>query len=98
MQPLGGFASDIVRGIIRRAPLSPEKVAFAWRSAAGPAMARVASVDLSSDGIVEVRCPDDHWRKEIRRSSSMLRDRLRVLLGDEVVRQVKVKARSREQN
>jgi predicted nucleic acid-binding Zn ribbon protein len=90
MEPLNRLVPGVVQAIVRSAPLSPEKVAFAWRSAAGPAMARVASVQLSGEGTVEVHCPDDQWRREIRRSASVIRDRLRALLGDDVVKQVKV--------
>jgi len=90
MEPLNRLVPGIVQAIVRNAPLSPEKVAFAWRSAAGPAMARVATVHLSDDGTVEVDCRDDHWRREIRRSAAVIRERLRALLGDDLVKHVKV--------
>ncbi len=82
--------SGVLGEILRKAPLSPEKVSFAWRAAVGASIARVSSAVLSADGVLEVRCSDDHWRREIRRSAPLIKERLAALLGPEVVRQVKV--------
>ncbi len=90
MQPLHQFMPKVLADVLRKAPLTPEKVAFAWRAAVGPAIARVSTVQLSADGVVHVACGDDHWRREIRRSAPMITSRLAALLGAEVVKQVKV--------
>jgi predicted nucleic acid-binding Zn ribbon protein len=90
MQPLQQSLPAVLADIIRRAPLSPEKVVFAWRVAVGPAIARISTVRLSEAGVIEVHCADDHWRREIRRSVPVIRARLMTLLGDDVIRQVKV--------
>ncbi len=93
MHPLSQTIPDVVARLVRNAPLSPEKVAFAWRAAVGPAMARAASLHLSDAGDVEVTCSDDHWRREIRRSLPVIKERLGALLGADVVRRLKVPAR-----
>ncbi len=95
MQPLQHAIPDVLTHLLRNAPLSSEKVAFAWRAAVGPAMARASSVRLSGDGVIEVACADDHWRREIRRSLPIIRERLAALLGVEVVRRIKLPAAAR---
>ena len=90
MQPLQQSVPAVLADILRRAPLSPEKVLFAWRAAVGPAIARVSSVQLSPDGVIHVACGDDHWRREIRRSAPVITSRLVALLGPDVVKQLKV--------
>ncbi len=95
MQPLQQTVPAVLADILRRTPLSPEKVSFAWRVAVGPAVARVSSVQLSPDGVIHVTCGDDHWRREIRRSAPMISSRLVALLGADVVKQVKVPGAAR---
>jgi predicted nucleic acid-binding Zn ribbon protein len=95
MEPLHRTVPDFLAALLRKAPLSPEKLAFTWRSVVGPAVARVSAVHLSAEGIVEVQCPDDHWRREIRRSAPMITERLVFLLGSDVVKKLKVPGASR---
>ncbi len=90
MEPLQHAVPTVLAEILRRAPLSPEKVSFAWRTAVGPSFARVSAARLSEDGVIEVQCGDEHWRREIRRSAPLIKERLAALLGDDVVRHVKV--------
>ncbi len=90
MEPLQHALPAVLADILRRVPLSPEKVSFAWRTAVGPAFARVSAARLSADGVVEVQCGDEHWRREIRRSAPVIRERLAALLGADVVKTVKV--------
>ncbi len=92
MEPLQRAIPSVLVHLLRNAPLSSEKVAFAWRTAVGPAMARAAAARLRDGGVVEVTCDDDHWRREIRRSLPVISERLRTLLGVEVVQKVKVPA------
>ena len=47
MIPLQQFMPDALAAILRKAPLTPEKVDFAWRSAVGGAVAQVL-LELSS--------------------------------------------------
>jgi predicted nucleic acid-binding Zn ribbon protein len=95
MEPLHQTIPDAVARLVRNAPLSAEKVTFAWRASVGSAMARASAVRLSSDGVVEVMCDDDHWRREIRRSLPLIKERLLALLGAEVVKQLKLPAATR---
>ena len=75
--------------ILRKAPLTPEKVAFAWRTAVGPAVDRVTSVELTGS-VLRVRAKDATWQREIERSAALIRSRLEALLGDRVVRGIDV--------
>jgi hypothetical protein len=75
--------------ILRRAPLTPEKVAFSWRTAVGPAVDKVTSVELRN-GVLHVRARDGVWTREIERSAALIRSRLDSLLGDGVVRYIEV--------
>jgi Dna[CI] antecedent DciA-like protein len=71
--------------IIRKAPLCPEKVAFAWRSSVGAAVDRVTKVRLDNDRVLHVTAADSHWAREVRRSSHLILSRLKGLLGNDVV-------------
>ncbi len=90
MIPVQQTIPDFLSHLLRKAPLSDEKVSFAWRAAVGPAIARVSSVRLTTAGTVEVQCADDHWRREIRRSAPVIKERLAGLLGAEMVKHLKV--------
>jgi len=70
---------------LRRAPLTPEKVAFAWRTAVGPAVDRVTTIELKGR-VLNVRAKDAAWQREVERSAALIRTRLAVLLGDDIVR------------
>ena len=75
--------------ILEKAPLSPEKVSFAWRAAVGPSMDNVTSVELRGS-ILYVRAKDAAWRREVERSAALIRARLDKLLGDGIVRSIEV--------
>ncbi|HEY3161727.1 MAG TPA: DciA family protein [Vicinamibacterales bacterium] len=75
--------------ILRRAPLSDGKVAFAWRSSVGPAIDRGTSVALQ-DGVLRVAVRDAAWGREVARSEALIRARLDSLLGRGVVRAIEV--------
>jgi hypothetical protein len=80
---------DALAAVLRRAPLTPEKVAFSWRTAVGPAVDKVTSIALH-DGVLHVRAKDATWQREIERSAALIRSRLDSLLGEDVVRYIKV--------
>jgi hypothetical protein len=80
---------DALAAVLRRAPLTPEKVAFSWRTAVGPAVDKVTAVDLR-DGVLHVRAKDATWQREIERSAPLIRSRLDSLLGERVVRYIEV--------
>ena len=75
---------DVLAEVIRKAPLCPEKVSFAWRETVGPAIARASSVRHDDQGVLHVTA-DSAWRAEIRRSSRLILARLERLLGPGVV-------------
>jgi len=71
--------------ILRKAPLTPDKIAFAWRMAVGPSVDRVTTIELKGR-VLHVRAKDAAWQREVERSAGLIRARLGVLLGDDVVR------------
>jgi hypothetical protein len=81
--------TSALASILRRAPLTPEKVAFSCRTAVGPAVDKVTSIELR-DGVLYVRAKDAAWQREIERSSALIRSRLDGLLGDRIVRRIQV--------
>jgi hypothetical protein len=87
--PVHHFMTDALAALLRRAPLTHEKVAFSWRTAVGPAVDNVTAVELHN-GVLYVRAKDDAWRREIERSAALIRSRLDGLLGERVVRRIEV--------
>lgn len=89
MIPIHRFIPDALAVVLRKAPLSPEKVAFAWRTAVGPSVDRATSVELEGSTL-RVRAKDAQWRREIEHSAALIRARLDVFLGQGVVRALDV--------
>ncbi len=87
--PVHDVLPAALAGVLRSAPLTPEKVAFAWRLAVGSATARATTVDLR-DGVLHVRARDAAWRREIERSATEVRSRLAATLGPGVIRSIEV--------
>lgn len=69
---------------IRQAPLTPEKVEFAWRVAGGPAIARATRVTLGEDRILRVSGDDPQWLDAVRGMRAHLLRQLGPWLGDAV--------------
>jgi hypothetical protein len=82
--PVQQMLPAAVADILRKAPLTPEKVAFAWRSAVGPAVANVTSIELRGR-VLHVRAKEPAWQREVERSAGLIRARLDALLGAGVV-------------
>ena len=80
---------DALAEILRKAPLTDEKVAFAWRAAVGPAMDRGTTIALDN-AVLRVRADSVAWRREVARSEPLIRARLDALLGRGVVREIEV--------
>src|SRR5918994_2556176 len=77
--------------IIRKAPLTAEKIEFAWRASVGPAVA--GATEIALDGAtLRVRARDRAWQRELERSAATIRPRLDDLLGAGVVRYIDVTA------
>lgn len=89
MIPVNHLMAGALAAILERAPLTPEKVAFSWRTAVGPAVDKVTTVELL-DGVLYVRARDAAWQREIERSAALIRARLDGLLGERVVRRIVV--------
>ncbi|HEX5633911.1 MAG TPA: DciA family protein [Gemmatimonadales bacterium] len=73
--------------VLRRAPLTPEKVAFAWRTAVGAALDRATGVELRGATLV-VAVRNDEWRHELARSLPLIHSRVNLVLGDGVVARI----------
>lgn len=92
MEPLSQVLPAALAVLLRDAPLSPGKVALAWKAAVGPALARVTEARLLETGVVEVTVADSHWRREVRRLAPLILERLAALLGRDTVTRVTVAA------
>jgi hypothetical protein len=90
MRPLMQALPGALAELLREAPLSPGKVGFAWRAAVGSSLERVTSVRLDGRVLV-VEATSQQWAREITRSSSMILQRLKLLLGRETVDRIVVR-------
>ncbi|MGQ0737096.1 MAG: DUF721 domain-containing protein [Acidobacteriota bacterium] len=80
----------VLAEIIRKAPLSPEKVAFAWNTVVGPGVAKATRVVLADQGVLVVTTADAHWAREVRRASGIIQPKLDDLLGAGTVKSLRV--------
>ncbi len=78
----------VVAEVIRNAPLSPEKVTMAWRLSVGPAVAKATTVRLDEEGVLHVEAGSPAWASAVRKSRSLILNRLQQLLGEDTVRQI----------
>jgi predicted nucleic acid-binding Zn ribbon protein len=79
-------ATEAVRQALSGQPDTPAKVTFAWRLAAGAAMARAAQVTWVADRrTLRLTPADQAWRRELTRARPVLLERLQHLLGGNVV-------------
>ena len=79
---------SVVAEVIRKAPLTEEKIAFAWRLAVGPAVNKSTAVRLADDGTLYVKAESAAWADSIRASIGLIRSRLAHYLGDEAVKRI----------
>jgi hypothetical protein len=87
--PVHRFIPEALAEILRKAPLTDDKVAFAWRSSVGPAIDRGTTVALRA-GVLQVTAREAAWGREVERSEALIRARLDSLLGRGVVRAITV--------
>ena len=80
---------DALAEVLRKAPLNPDKVAFAWRAAVGPAVDRATTI-LLSGSVLRVTVKEAAWRREVERSATLIRARMDALLGAGVIRSIDV--------
>jgi hypothetical protein len=83
------FMPDALAAVLRKAPLTPDKIAFAWRSAVGASVDKATAI-VWRDGVLHVAARDAAWRREIERSAVVIRRRMEALLGPGVVRYIDV--------
>ena len=93
VRPLASALPGALSELLRGAPLSPGKVAFAWRAAVGPALERETSVRLES-GTLIVDAASKQWAREVRRSSPVILSRLQNCLGEKAVTTISVRERA----
>jgi predicted nucleic acid-binding Zn ribbon protein len=91
MKPLTVAVPGALRLLLRNAPLSDGKVAFAWRVAVGEAFERATAVKLES-GVLIVETASAQWAREIKRSQHIILSRLQSMLGDDAVRSIAVRS------
>ena len=92
MRPLSSALPGALAELLRGAPLSPGKVAFAWRAAVGPALERETSVRLEGTTLI-VDAATRQWAQEVRRSSAIIMRRLSTLLGPDTVKELSIRER-----
>jgi hypothetical protein len=90
MQPIQHVLPAAVAEIVRRAPTSPEKIAFAWQAAVGPAIARATVIAVGAEGVLDVRVSTEAWRRELKRSAPVIVHRLEELLGPGVIARLRI--------
>ncbi len=93
VRPLRSALPGALNELLREAPLSSGKVAFAWRAAVGPALERETSVRLESRTLI-VDAASKQWAQEVRRSSSIILARLQNFLGTDAVAAISVRERA----
>jgi len=92
MKPLTSAVPGALAQLLREAPLSDGKVAFAWKVAVGPAVDRATAIKLD-DATLIVDVTSAQWANEVRRSSAIILARLQTLLGKTAVAQLHVRSR-----
>ena len=91
MEAVHSLVPRAIAELCRNGPLSQGKLEIAWRVAVGDALSRVTIVRLQADGSVAVEASDLRWKKELQRSSSLIKRRLNDLLGTEAVPRLTLK-------
>jgi len=89
MVPVRAVIPGVLSRALLRAPLCPEKVAFAWRHAVGASVDRATIVELQ-DKVLVVRARDHAWKREVERALPLVRPRLDEVLGSGIVRRIEV--------
>jgi hypothetical protein len=87
--PVHEFLPEALAAALRKAPLTPEKVAFAWRAAVGPALDKVTTVELRGR-VLHVRARNADWQREVERSAAIVRSRMDSILGPGAVGDIRV--------
>ena len=78
----------VVAEVIRKAPLTDEKVTFAWRLAVGPAVAKATRCASDADGTLLSAAESPAWLDGVRQSVGLIRSRLAHFLGDDAIKRI----------
>src|SRR5262249_39684630 len=92
VNPLTVAMPAAIAELLRSIPISPGKVAFAWKTAVGPALDRVTSVCLAGDVLI-VDAATAAWAREISRAAPTILQRLQGQLGEQAVVRIEVRSR-----
>ena len=90
MKPLQNAVPGAVAELLRAAPLSPGKVAFAWKTAVGAAVQQATVVRLEGH-VLRVDTASAQWAREVMRSSPVILRRLQSLLGADTVSSIEAR-------
>ena len=90
MIPIHQVMPAALAEVLRKAPLTPEKIAFAWRASVGPAIHKVTTIELRGR-VLLVHTKDASWQREVERSLGIVRSRMETLLGRGVVGDIQVR-------
>jgi hypothetical protein len=94
MIPVNDFMPAALADVLRKAPFTPEKLAFAWRQAVGAGVDRATAIQLDGH-VLRVRAQSRQWQREVERSAAIIRSRLDALLGSGVIRSIEVTSDNR---
>jgi hypothetical protein len=78
----------VLADVIRKAPLTDEKVQFAWRLAVGPAVDKATTVRLAANGTLYVKAEAPAWNDAIGKSLGIIRSRLAHFLGETAINRI----------
>lgn len=93
MLPVHAAIPGAVADLLRQAPMSDGKIAFAWSAAVGNPVDRVTRVALRDPGVLDVEVRDLLWRRELEHSRQLILERLATLLGVGVVQEIRIRVR-----
>jgi hypothetical protein len=88
MESLQTSAARMLASVLKNMtgqPPTPGKVALAWHVAAGPALGRAGTPRWTPDGTLRIVARDKAWAREIARARPVITERLRQVLGPDVV-------------
>ncbi len=92
MHPLQQALPSVVAELLAAAPLSPGKVAFAWKAVVGTAVERATEVRLEH-GVLVIEPASRQWARELNRSRDVILARLQRLLGADAVKSIVVRSK-----
>ena len=85
LEALRSYETEALRRLLEAQPTSSAKIGFAWRMAAGAALANAADLEWRDDGVLVVKAKTRAWLKELRHARPILTTRITDLLGPGVV-------------